>query len=106
MTQFDNLYQLFIVDSVQCVIMCVMILLEVCLDVRVCVYVCQSGKTAVMVAARADYASIVDVIIKHEYLHILTRHRHQLAQVRYAIRLPHNSKFVCDTNNIKFVCCS
>jgi len=34
----------------------------------------QGGKTALMAAARADYWSIVDVIIKHEYLHILRRH--------------------------------
>ena len=34
----------------------------------------QSGKTALMAAARADYWSIVDVIIKHEYLQILRRH--------------------------------
>jgi len=85
-TQFDNLYQLFIVDSVQCVIMIQqLLLLEVCLYVcmsmclYVCLYicVCQSGKTAVMVAARADYASVVDVIIKHDYLHTLTRHGQQ-----------------------------
>ena len=42
--------------------------------------------TALMVAARADYWSVVDVIIKHEYLQILRQHvRRTLLVVRTTI---------------------